>query len=614
MAVKFLRALQDGTITPEKLSEMTSAERRAFLEKIVGKDEARDVNALFESKLLLKDQQAGMITWAKQVGGMTPEVLRDIISRVNKLDRVLNPTEEKSFLNDLANQKLGTDVTLEEAQKISDLAKRASDLKGVNPKMSGVSDEYLKARNEFSSYVESLKPTSAGSDIAKNLAIIGRNNLLLNPATVIKTSLGQIVNSAMDAITRRISSLSLGGSNGDLVRQANAEAWDTFRKTGNNTASMESLDDTHVLNKGENFKDTTGQTTGGKVLRTADEIVRKVARASNKVAIDWEHNVPFTKFYQKTFFDMVNISSDGVARTEGLADRAAKTRAAEVFKDAARIKPETAEGAMVRMEAQKQAARITSTNDTLVSKFSIGTKNLLNEVGNRMLNGFRLGDFIEPMAKIPANLIANGLDNAGAGIPQGIKDIFQGHDKIQSSDLQTRYEGMAQFSNGVQRLIRIGGTLGVAALIASRFTSSDFRQDIYGTSYIRIGNTWINTEYISAISPALSGMLLAKQKGGGIKNDMYQYGAGALASLKNVPGVDVVTQLLNTDISKYASSFFTSRGEPMFISNLLNNRPIQRLFFGSTGVESDAQVKADASAKAKASAEKAAATRAKNKK
>ena len=73
---KFIDALKDGTIDPDALSRMSSAERRTFFDGIVGKDSAKDVNALFESKLLLKDQQTGMVNWAREVAGKKPDAVR----------------------------------------------------------------------------------------------------------------------------------------------------------------------------------------------------------------------------------------------------------------------------------------------------------------------------------------------------------------------------------------------------------------------------------------------------------------------------------------------------------------------------------------------------------
>jgi hypothetical protein len=120
---KFLTALKSGKIQPSKLAEMTSAERRTFFEEIVGEN-AKEVNALFESKLLLKSQQQGMITWAKSITGIKEQTRRDIISRIEKMDRVLDGPSEKAFLEDLAAKKLGAEVTFEEAKTIADLSQQ----------------------------------------------------------------------------------------------------------------------------------------------------------------------------------------------------------------------------------------------------------------------------------------------------------------------------------------------------------------------------------------------------------------------------------------------------------------------------------------------------------
>ena len=127
---EFKVALKDGTINPFKLADMTSDERRDFLEKFVGKDNGIQVNSLFESKLLLKNQKAGYISWAKRVSGMTPQTKRDIISRIEKMDEVLSPEEGKAFLQDLAQTRLGIGVTEAEAKAISDLSRKSQELKG----------------------------------------------------------------------------------------------------------------------------------------------------------------------------------------------------------------------------------------------------------------------------------------------------------------------------------------------------------------------------------------------------------------------------------------------------------------------------------------------------
>jgi hypothetical protein len=90
---------------------MSSAKRREFFEPIVGAENAQEVNALFESKLLLKDVKRGLVTWAKQVGGITEPVRKDLLAKISRMpNELLNPVDESKFLADLAATKLGVAV------------------------------------------------------------------------------------------------------------------------------------------------------------------------------------------------------------------------------------------------------------------------------------------------------------------------------------------------------------------------------------------------------------------------------------------------------------------------------------------------------------------------
>lgn len=158
---KFIQALRTRDIDPAKLSEMTSTERRAFLERYVGKENGVQVNSLFESKLLLKNQKAGYISWAKKVSGLSPQAKRDLISRIERMDKVLNPTEERAFLHDLAQTRLGFGVSETEAKAIADLSQKVVDTRNKIPENAklrspermkyGLSQELLK------DYVSKLK-------------------------------------------------------------------------------------------------------------------------------------------------------------------------------------------------------------------------------------------------------------------------------------------------------------------------------------------------------------------------------------------------------------------------------------------------------------------------
>lgn len=118
MVDKFRNALTSGELDPFKIADMASKDRRALFAEYVGAENAKEVNALYESKLLLKNQQQGMITWAKRVAGISKQTKQDIISKIERLDTVLDPKEGEQFLQDLASQRLRLDITEKEAKDI----------------------------------------------------------------------------------------------------------------------------------------------------------------------------------------------------------------------------------------------------------------------------------------------------------------------------------------------------------------------------------------------------------------------------------------------------------------------------------------------------------------
>ena len=169
----FLAKLRDGTIDPEKLSNMSSEERHKFLSGIVGEGNAIQTNALFESKLLLKDQQKGLVTWAKKVSGISEPARRDIISRIQKMEVPLSPKDEQGFLKDLVDTKLGVNVTSDEAKRIMELSKniegasKTIDKNGISP--------FGRATQELMSYIQEKTPGKKGTiEVLANISSIQR--------------------------------------------------------------------------------------------------------------------------------------------------------------------------------------------------------------------------------------------------------------------------------------------------------------------------------------------------------------------------------------------------------------------------------------------------------
>jgi len=158
----FRSAIASGKLNPAELSQLSSDERNAYFTKLVGKDYAQFVNAGFESKILMKNQKTAYISWAKKVAGITPEVRRDLISRIEKLDRVLDPAENEQFLKDLAATKLGYGVSEAEAKQIANMSQKVSELKGKRKPDGTFASEtdrlnYGRAKVDLGAYVSDLK-------------------------------------------------------------------------------------------------------------------------------------------------------------------------------------------------------------------------------------------------------------------------------------------------------------------------------------------------------------------------------------------------------------------------------------------------------------------------
>lgn len=172
LMTEFLKRIQSGDLNPEKLAEMSSEARRKYFSSFLGESNAHEVNTRFEQKMLLKDQQRAMIAWAKETSGIKEKARRDIISRVEKMTEVLNPKTEQAFLEDLAAHKLGVTVTMEEAGKISELAKAAEDARIKAEDTPAGSPERLawgREQVKFHNYMNDLKAEATQTTLVEKL-------------------------------------------------------------------------------------------------------------------------------------------------------------------------------------------------------------------------------------------------------------------------------------------------------------------------------------------------------------------------------------------------------------------------------------------------------------
>ena len=163
LVTKMKGEIDEGKIN--NLIEMSSRERRKFFAKYVGEENAKEINSLFESKLLVKNQKKGLEKFVKKATGMTPETKKDMLSKVNRMTKVLQPEDVNKFMADLAEHKLGVGVTIEEAKQLVDMAKVVNDKKEAvtdwtNREYESPAMEYGRAQIDFDDYVNHLKQSA----------------------------------------------------------------------------------------------------------------------------------------------------------------------------------------------------------------------------------------------------------------------------------------------------------------------------------------------------------------------------------------------------------------------------------------------------------------------
>ena len=159
---KLLAAVGDGSFNPDTYADQPDTPaREAYVAKFVSPENVTEVNTLMESKMLLKDWKSGMVTAVKKLTGLTESAKTDIISKIQKMDKLLSPADTKSFYADITAKRLGADVNIEEANQVAKLAKDAGAardaIKPTDPIKSDSRLDYGAKTVALQNYISDLK-------------------------------------------------------------------------------------------------------------------------------------------------------------------------------------------------------------------------------------------------------------------------------------------------------------------------------------------------------------------------------------------------------------------------------------------------------------------------
>lgn len=518
-----------GEIDIKKLYKMSSKQRRDFFTEYTDESLGKLLNVEFEKAMVSKQQEA-LTDWAKSVftpQAKTKQVYKNIIDKIESLDDlgVLTPETEDAFLEDLVSDKLGVTVSPEEVQIINDKAKviDASQKKlGMdigNPKKPEENMAFFKAKKAMDDYLQSLAPAS---NLKVLTGTIGRGMMLASVKSPLLNIGSNIEVGFMEALRRRITSKGIKGSDNSLAVDYVKMVNKIYQETGYDISRMMNLNDTGASGQ-RVLGDTVHSEGPGKV--------RKVGRFVEDIVFKQLMGAPDVAFSSAHFADSANINSLKLAKSD-----AAKGRA--IMEDAMKLEPETAEGEFIREQAIMDAQVATWTNRTWASDISEGIRKIFNKVSGDL----RVGDYIMPFVKTPANVIATSMDYAGLGIPRTMIRTIRAW---RTGDIGSKEYNRKTFRD----LARAGLGLVVSAAIVATLDDDDFmgaydpqRAQIEqlrnsNTNSVRIGDKWISLDWFGPLSVPMGGMLYARKYGDTGGEKVFQYSRGVGSQAFKLPGI-----------------------------------------------------------------------------
>jgi hypothetical protein len=456
---------------------------------------------------------------------MKGEITPDDIAKMLPEDKA----QLKTILEDFVSDKMGVKVTAEETTFIKKQAKKIEEAKTKvgenlgNPEFLEDNLAFFKAKAEMDRFLLQANPASK---LRVLTGTIGRGMMLASAKSPILNIGSNIEVGLTEALSRRLAKGGFKTTNTKLAKDYIKMNWKIYQETGYDMSRMMKMSDNGVA--------------GGRVL---DDIVhaqgpgavRKTGQVVEDIVFKQLMGAPDAFSGAIHFADSVNIGAMRMAKGD-------TKLANELMTDAMRLDPVTAQGAILKAQANLDAHIATWTNKSWATKVTQGIRGILNE----MSGDLRAGDYLLPFVKTPANVIATGMDYAGAGV---IKTMMRTAKALKSG------EGITQeiMQRNVRDMVRAGMGLTGAVVIAEAVGVDNYvgaydpaRKQIEGlqnssSNSFKIGNLWVSTDWLGPLSVPFNAIMYAKKYGKSLPDQAVQFGHGVLTTAMQLPGVkDVV--------------------------------------------------------------------------
>ena len=525
---KLKSSLASGKINFESLLDSTSKQRRELFASLTDQELGKFINVEFE-KALVSRKKTALQDWAKQISqfkGKDNPNYKNLIRKISDLSDqdLLNPATEKTFLQDFVADKLGVTVSPEEVRVIDSMAKNVQEAQNKlgdnlgNPEFKQDNINFFEAKSKIDKYLQSKNPSPLTQIISST---IGRSAMLASAKSPILNISSNTLVGGMEALIKRLVTGRWKGTDNKLAADYMKMAWDIYQKTGYDITRMMTVDDAGV----------SGSTVVGDIVHSQGPgATRKVARVSEDIVFKQLMGAPDVAFAAAHFADTVNLLSHELAKGD-------KAYAKKIMKDAISFDPKTPEGKILRQQAILDAETATFTNKTWASQLSGHIRKGLNDLFPK----YRLGDFIYPFVKTPANMVALGLDYAGGG---AVKSLV----KLSNAIISKKLDDPIVLKDIMTDAARSGVGFVAAWMLSQAVKDDDFegpynpnkRQEyeLEGKmpNSFKLGNKYISTDYLGPLAVPFLAQMYARQYNG-LKDRGFQYGKSLVTSAFEIPGI-----------------------------------------------------------------------------
>lgn len=459
-------------------------------------------------------------------GEITPENILDMLPEDKAtLKLALDEIVAKRFNVSVSEKEV--EQIIEKSKKIDEAQKKLGDDLG-NPEKEQETLEFFKAKREMDDYILSKNPSNKLKVLT---GTIGRGMMLASLKSPILNIGSNTEVAITEGLARRLSSMQLKTTDNKLAMDYVKMVNKIYKETGYDLSRMTKLSDTGA--SGSRILDDTVHTQGKGIVRGTGRIVEDIVFKKLMGA-------PDVAFGSVHFADSVNLN----ARRLGEGD---SIKAKEIMRDAMRIEPQTPEGLIAREQGILDAQVATWTNKTWASQATGGIRNVFNAISGDA----RIGDYLFPFIKTPANIIATGMEYAGGGFVSAMVKTVKA---IRTGNLADKNYLQSMSRN----LVRAGIGMTAAAVISAQLKDEDFmgaydpkRAQIEGlrnsnTNSIRIGDKWISVDWFGPLAVPLTSIMYARKYGDTLPEQIFQYGKGVTSQLQNLPTISDISDFVKT--------------------------------------------------------------------